>query len=291
METNSRKQLKSAIKELEVGLLKLSNPTYNNIDTMMRGIMKRYGLTAKELHYGFRDTHQDKTPDEWIKGRKKMKTFKEFLEEASSYRKHPHFSSKEELMKHYGGKIGPEFFIKNRGTKENPQYGLASRKSQEETTKRREENIKMTTGNLTPREKRKVERKRELARKKGKDVHHATEIETSAREMKDMSPGDRLRHKSSQAKQRKYSGDDPRNLVLANRGSVSDFKPEQPGFHHGKYHAFERKNRRNLDDIKNAITPMRAYTTLVNKERRKSRKSKELQARMAAAADKHGIKD
>lgn len=124
MEINFRKQLKSAIKELEVGLLKLSNPTYNNIDMLMRSIMKRYDLTAKELHYGFRDTHRDKTPDEWIKSRKKMKTFREFLEEASSYRKHPHFSSKEELMKHYGGKIGSGLFIKNRGSKERPQYGL-----------------------------------------------------------------------------------------------------------------------------------------------------------------------
>jgi hypothetical protein len=77
--------LKSAIKELEVGLLKLSKPTYDNIDNLMRKIMKKYDLTAKDLHYGFRNTHNNQTPDDWIKGQRKMKTFKEFIEEANTY--------------------------------------------------------------------------------------------------------------------------------------------------------------------------------------------------------------
>lgn len=72
----------SPIDELKQKLLKLNNPNYNNIDKLMRKIMKKYDLTAKELHYGFRDLTNDKTPDEWIKGEHKMKTFKEFLEEA-----------------------------------------------------------------------------------------------------------------------------------------------------------------------------------------------------------------
>jgi hypothetical protein len=74
--------MKQAVSELKDGLLKLGNPSYNNIDKLMRKIMKKYDLTAKELHYGFRDLNNDKTPDEWIKGEKKMKTFKEFIEEA-----------------------------------------------------------------------------------------------------------------------------------------------------------------------------------------------------------------
>jgi hypothetical protein len=36
----------------------------------MKSLMKKYDLTAKELHYGFRDLNNDKTPDEWIKGKK-----------------------------------------------------------------------------------------------------------------------------------------------------------------------------------------------------------------------------
>lgn len=220
-----------------------------------------------------------------------MKTFSQFLQEAQSFGKGRHFSTKDELLQHVGGKLPNGTFIKNRGSTENPQYGLASRSSREKSSQKREERIGMTTGQLTPREKRKVQRKRQLAKQRGKEVHHATEIETSAREMENMSPGERLRHNAKQAKQHKYSGDNPKNLVLANKGSVKDFKPEQPGFHHGKYHAFERKHRSKLKDVETAVSPIRAFTTLVNKERKKTKKSRELQSRMSVAAEKHGIKD
>jgi len=93
--------------------------------------------------------------------------------------------------------------------------------------------------------------------------------------MKDMSPGDVLRHKKKQAQEKKYHGNDPKNLVVANKGPVSKFKPQQPGFHHGKFHAFERGNRKKLEDIGNVITPMRAFTTLVNKVRRKTRRGED----------------
>lgn len=82
MEKTTRNQVKQAVNELKDGLIKLNNPSFNNIDKLMRKIMKEYDLTAKELHYGFRDLNNNKTPDEWIKGEKKMKTFKEFIEEA-----------------------------------------------------------------------------------------------------------------------------------------------------------------------------------------------------------------
>jgi hypothetical protein len=77
--------LTSAITELERGLPKLKKTSYSSIDKLMRTIMKKYDLTAKELHNGFVNKH-DKTPDEWIKG-KKLKTFKEFLEESAIARK------------------------------------------------------------------------------------------------------------------------------------------------------------------------------------------------------------
>ena len=73
--------MKKVVDELQDGLLKLGNPSYNNIDKLMKSIMKKYDLTAKELHYGFRDLNDDKTPDEWIKGKRKLKTFREFCEE------------------------------------------------------------------------------------------------------------------------------------------------------------------------------------------------------------------
>jgi len=206
---------------------------------------------------------------------RKKKTFKEFVEESTIIREGRHFSSKDELMKHHGGKLPDGTFIKNRGTKEAPKYGLASVQSRENEKERREKRIKQATGQLTPGEKAKVERKRKLARRRGAELHHATEIETSGKEMKDMSPGDVLRHKKKQAQEKKYHGNDPKNLVVANKGPVSKFKPQQPGFHHGKFHAFERGNRKKLEDIGNVITPMRAFTTLVNKVRRKTRRGED----------------
>ena len=54
------------VKELETNLKKLKNTSYDSIDKLMRVIMKKHNLTAKQLHNSFVDKHR-KTPDEWIK--------------------------------------------------------------------------------------------------------------------------------------------------------------------------------------------------------------------------------
>lgn len=56
----------NAVRELESNLKKLSNTSYNSIDKLMRSIMKKHDLTAKQLHNAFVNKH-DKTPDDWIK--------------------------------------------------------------------------------------------------------------------------------------------------------------------------------------------------------------------------------
>jgi hypothetical protein len=80
--------MNSAVKELEQKLIKEKDTTYEGIDSLMRIIMRKYDLTAKELHNAFVHKHH-KTPDEWIKQNLKiqrdikMKTFKEFCEDAN----------------------------------------------------------------------------------------------------------------------------------------------------------------------------------------------------------------
>jgi hypothetical protein len=54
-----------AVKELENGLKKLDNTSYDSIDKLMRDIMKEHDMTAKELHNAFVKKH-DKTPDDWV---------------------------------------------------------------------------------------------------------------------------------------------------------------------------------------------------------------------------------
>jgi len=72
----------NAVSELEKNLPKLRKVSYSSIDSLMRRIMRKYDVTAKELHFSFKDKHH-KTPDEWIKEKnslKEMKTFDEFYE-------------------------------------------------------------------------------------------------------------------------------------------------------------------------------------------------------------------
>lgn len=72
----------NAVSELKKNLPKLRKVSYSSIDSLMRSIMKKYDVTAKELHYSFKDKYH-KTPDEWIKDKnslKQIKTFKEFYE-------------------------------------------------------------------------------------------------------------------------------------------------------------------------------------------------------------------
>ena len=76
--------LSKAVSELEKGLLSLNNVSYDSIDSLMRKLMKSHNVTAKELHYGFKNKHK-KTPDDWIK--RKMKKLQEDHKEISSGKK------------------------------------------------------------------------------------------------------------------------------------------------------------------------------------------------------------
>jgi hypothetical protein len=57
---------KESVIELERRLVKLSDISYDSIDKLMRIIMKKYVMTAKELHNAFVKKH-GKKPDDWVK--------------------------------------------------------------------------------------------------------------------------------------------------------------------------------------------------------------------------------
>jgi hypothetical protein len=65
-----------AVKELEDGLKKSKDNSYDSIDKLMRGIMEKYDMTAKQLHNSFKDKH-NKTPDEWVKQLKETVTIED----------------------------------------------------------------------------------------------------------------------------------------------------------------------------------------------------------------------
>ena len=70
VEIKKKKKLKEDyVKELEVGLHKLNNHSYNSIDKLMQAIAKKHGITGKDLHDEFKKKH-NKIPDDWIKQKK-----------------------------------------------------------------------------------------------------------------------------------------------------------------------------------------------------------------------------
>jgi hypothetical protein len=199
-----------------------------------------------------------------------MKTFKEFIEEAylTEAKTYTKTRSREEAEKIRQSQEDPSAHrLKNRQSAEMPLWGIESREKRKGQAQRRDERIKSVTGTQTPEEQRRTAAKRRLAQERGKQVHHNVETETSAKEFAGLSPKQIEAKKKEDAKQGRFHGDDRRNLVLANPGKSTD----SPGFSHTGYHAFERRNRKKLEDIKTAISPQRAFTTLTNKERKQNK--------------------
>ena len=245
-----------------------------------------------------------------------MKTFKEFLDESYAYLEEDSATeskprTKSELQARIdaalkrnnrkslmhsaylsavkAGRKGRSPDVERRADKlaksQSPSQSPAKKKAQ----KHRDENIEISTGELTDRQKDIRKAKIEKAKSRGMDVHHNNDVKTSGDTMRNMSPEERSKYRENQAKDHRYHGDHPRNLVVANSTEKSDFSPHTPGFHHNKYHSFERNNDKKLKDL--PISKQRAFTTLVNQARRRRKRAPKILARMAAAAERNNIKD
>jgi hypothetical protein len=73
MEADAKKEHKKfkdvkedAVTDLQRGIVELPDASYDSIDNLMRRIMKKRKVTAKELHNDFVDKH-NQTPDTWAK--------------------------------------------------------------------------------------------------------------------------------------------------------------------------------------------------------------------------------
>lgn len=62
-----------AVRELEIELKQLDDISYDSIDNLMRKIMKKRNISAKQLHNDFVKKHHQ-TPDAWIKNNLKEET-------------------------------------------------------------------------------------------------------------------------------------------------------------------------------------------------------------------------
>jgi hypothetical protein len=80
MEADAKKEHKKfkdvkedAVTDLQRGIVELPDASYDSIDNLMRRIMKKRKVTAKQLHNDFVDKH-NQTPDTWAKKNMKEET-------------------------------------------------------------------------------------------------------------------------------------------------------------------------------------------------------------------------
>jgi hypothetical protein len=245
-----------------------------------------------------------------------MKTFKEFLDESYAYLEEDSATeTKPGTRSELRARIDAALKQNNRKSLERYAYLSAVRKgkkgsdiekaadklaksqspsqspAKKKAQKHRDENIEISTGELTDRQKDIRKAKIDRAKSRGMDLHHNNDVKSSGDKMRNMSPEERSRYRESQAREHSYHGDHPRNLVVANNTDKSEFSPHTPGFDHNKYHSFEKNktNRKKLQDL--PISKQRAFTTLVNQARRRKKRAPKILARMSAAAERNNIKD
>ena len=245
-----------------------------------------------------------------------MKTFKEFLDESYAYLEEDSATeskprTKSELQARIdaalkrnnrkslmhsaylsavkAGRKGRSPDVERRADKLAKSQSSSQSPAKKKAQEHRAENIKISTGELTQKQKKRITKKQEKAAALGMDIHHNNDVKTSGDTMRNMTPEERSKYREKQAKEHRYHGDHPRNLVVANNTDKSEFSPHTPGFHHNKYHSFERNNDKKLKDL--PISKQRAFTTLVNQARRRRKRAPKILARMAAAAERNNIKD
>ena len=90
------------VKELEKKLLSMPNHSYEAIDSEMKKIAKKQGITPKALHDNFKSAHKGQIPDEWIKSQTSIDNSEmdqqDFMCEDGKCGKCPYCNKKKEMM-------------------------------------------------------------------------------------------------------------------------------------------------------------------------------------------------
>lgn len=172
---------------------------------------------------------------------RKLKTFKEFVEQASLIEaRQPTFSSRAELEKHHGG-IPSGHYANNAGSTESPRWRLKPKVGGAKEKKAREERI----ASLSSAEERAAADKKKIKLQRGGlEAHHITPTHYSAKIKASMSDAEWEAKKKKDAESGIYHGHHPKNLM----GAVTDKTPEsrsRRGIRHraGGAHELEGKTK------------------------------------------------
>jgi hypothetical protein len=157
-----------------------------------------------------------------------MKTFREFLEEAT----------REEADKKRQAKANPnDWVLNNTGSTENPKWGLKSKSARSAQAKRRTDTIKSLN---TDNERKAAKRKSKRAARRGYEVHHITPLHHSAKLKSSMTGAEWEKRKAEDAKDGIYHGHHPKNIMHVKGPNTS---ADKPGVRHraGGAHELEGK--------------------------------------------------
>ena len=121
-------------------------------------------------------------------------------------------------------------------------YGLKNKESRKNQQINRAKRLKDVDSDLSPEQKKRGDKKRDIIIGREKEHHHLTSIAQSAKEFKGLSPEERKAKREKDAEGGKFHGSDPRNLAqtegpsggsgVAHRGEQgyhSDQKPVGSG--------------------------------------------------------------
>ena len=204
---------------------------------------------------------------------RKMKTFKEFVEETYLIEKSKTFSSKEEGEKHHGG-TPQGYYWNNAGSTENPRWRLKPKSGGAKERQARSERIK----SLTSQEERdKAKRKETAIKRKGYEAHHITPTHHSAKLKASMSDAEWQKRVERDKKLGVYHGHQPRNLMAAKGKKTPEGKPGVP-HRAGGAHEFEGKTKDIVSGPKSKESAVTVRDLISAAVRKKSRERRQSQA-------------
>jgi hypothetical protein len=172
---------------------------------------------------------------------RKMKTFKEFVEEAYLVEaKGQHFSSRAELEKHHGG-IPSGYYANNAGSSESPKWRLKPKSGGAQERKARAERMSSLS---SAEERAAADVKKKKLQRAGLEAHHITPTHYSAKIKSSMSDSEWEARKKRDAADGIYHGHHPKNLMGATTSRTPESRSKRGISHRaGGAHELEGKTR------------------------------------------------
>jgi hypothetical protein len=183
-----------------------------NIEAPGTALMQRWGRVRGEAE---RNLDSGRV----VARNKKLKTFKEFVEEAYIQEaRQQTFSSRAELEKHHGG-IPSGYYPNNAGSTENPKWRLKPKSGGVGEKQRRNKRIESLSSSS---ERAAANVKKRKLQRGGLDAHHITPTHYSAKLKASMTDAEWKARKKKDAASGIYHGHHPKNLM----GATTERTPE-----------------------------------------------------------------